>query len=270
MKRARRYATIGLATCSAALALAVLLPLAVVVLGAFVDPVTLGASSDPIAGSRAEVAGLAAFRYVLGHYGGWLGFSALLAVASVALCLLIAVPAAWALVRHPFPGGRWLEDLAALPLSLPGLALSVALIAAWNPWRGWWLVLAGHLLYTLPFMLRVTCETLRGHDLDAWDRAARSLGATAWQRFAWIVLPNLRHALTAGCLLVFAVSWGEFNVSYLLNSGKPQTFPAALYDTFTNDGFQAASAATCLFLAVVLPAVLLLQATGDRDVEQAA
>jgi len=37
--------------------------------------------------------------------------------------------------------------------------------------------------------------------------------------------------MMVGSLLVFAVSWGEFNVSFLLNRGRPQTFPAVLYDT---------------------------------------
>jgi putative spermidine/putrescine transport system permease protein len=88
-----------------------------------------------------------------------------------------------------------------------------------------------------------------------------------------VVLPNLRHALILGSLLVFAVSWGEFNVSYLLNAGHPQTFPAALFNTYANESFQNSSAATVIFLAVVIPIVIAIQWLGGRssvDVEQGA
>ena len=79
--------------------------------------------------------------------------------------------------------------------------------------------------------------------------------------------------MMVGSLLVFAVSWGEFNVSFLLNRGRPQTFPAVLYDTYTNQSIQISSAATTIFLAIVIPAVIAIQWFGGRDsveVEQGA
>lgn len=248
---------------SAALVALVTAPLLVVLIGAVCGGDVLGVGGAP--------ASLAAFRHVLTHYGAWIGFSLQLALLSVALCIALATPAAYVLVQRPFPGSALLEEVALLPLSLPGIAMSMALLTAYPRVAGPALVGGGHLLYTLPLMLRVLTSTLRQADLAAQEDAARSLGASFLQRLWLVVLPTLRHALIVGSLLVFAVSWGEFNVSYLLNAGHPQTFPAALYDTYTNDGFDRSSAATVLFLAVVLPASLAIQWIGSGElVEQAA
>lgn len=249
----------------------VLLPVLVAVLGAFVNLSVIGGSQDQWRGSDAF--SLVGFDYLFRNYGSWIGLSLRLAILSVLLCLLVAVPAGYVLVRFPFPGSKLIEELALLPLSLPGITVSIALLAAYGSARGLLLVASGHLLYTLPFMLRVVTGTLRSFDVANMENAAQNLGANFFQRLIYIVLPNLRHAIVVGSLLVFAVSWGEFNVSYLLNSGHPQTFPAALYNTFANESIQNASAAMLIFLAVVVPAVLTIQWIGGRslqDIEQGA
>jgi putative spermidine/putrescine transport system permease protein len=88
-----------------------------------------------------------------------------------------------------------------------------------------------------------------------------------------VVLPNLRHAMISGALMVFAVSWGEFNVSFLLNTPVHQTYPAALYATYTSNSFQVGSAATVIFLLVSVPALFAIQWLGGKsssNVETAA
>jgi putative spermidine/putrescine transport system permease protein len=258
---------------TAALMALILLPLLVVALGSCVNVSLLGLSSDLWSGNRHELLDFSAFGYLLEHYGDWVLFSLELAGACVVICLLVAVPAGYALACHPFPGSKVVEELALLPLSLPGITLSIGLLAVYGQVRGPLLVLAGHLLYTIPFMLKVVTATLRSFDVGRLEAAARSLGASLFQRLFLVVLPNLRHAMMVGSLLVFAVSWGEFNVSFLLNRGRPQTFPAVLYDTYTNQSIQISSAATTIFLAVVIPALLAVQWLGGReatDLEQGA
>jgi putative spermidine/putrescine transport system permease protein len=239
----------------------VLAPLVVAVLGSFLDVHRLGLSTDLWSGGGALV-DFSAFAYLAAHYLDWLAFSLVLAAASVFISLVAAVPGAWVLARRSFPGSTILEDLVLLPLSLPGIALSMALLSAWGELRGPWLVLGGHVVYTIPFMIRVVLSSLRSEDFERLEQAAASLGAGFFQRLRLVVLPGLRHAITVGALLVFAVSFGEFNVSFLLNRGHPQTFPAVLYDTYTNQSIQVSSAATTIFLAVVVPVSLLIQRLG--------
>ncbi|CAH2031971.1 ABC transporter permease [Trichlorobacter ammonificans] len=251
----------------------ILLPLVVVLSGSFLNPSLVGLSSDLWSGAQHAIFDFSAFGYLMASYGDWVLFSLQLAVACVLICLLTAVPAGYALARHPFPGSRLVEEFVLLPLSLPGITLSIGLLTAYGELRGPLLVLFGHLLYTLPFMLKVVTATLRSFDVERLENAARTMGASRYQRLFLVVLPNLRHAMMVGSLLVFAVSWGEFNVSFLLNRGRPQTFPAVLYDTYTNQSIQISSAATTIFLAIVIPAVLAIQWLGGKestDMEQGA
>ena len=164
-------------TVTVALMAVILLPLLVVVLGSCVNASLLGLSSDLWSGSRHDIFDFSAFAYIFQNYGDWALFSLELALGCVAICLLFAVPAGYALVRHPFPGSLLVEELVLLPLSIPGITLSMGLLAAYGELRGPYLVLAGHLLYTIPFMLRVVTATLRSFDVERLEAAARSLAA---------------------------------------------------------------------------------------------
>ncbi len=242
-----------------------LAPVGVVVAGAFLTTPLVGVASESwvVGDAAAGTWTLRWFTYVAGLYQGQLWFSARLAGCSVAGCLLLGVPGGYALARGRFPGRRLVEELVALPLALPGVALAIGLIQAYAVVRGRWeLILVGHLVYTVPFMVRTTAGSLRGFDAAGLERAARSLGAGFGQRFFLVILPNLRHAMLVGALLAFALSWGEFNVSYLLNTPLYQTYPASLYATYTFSSFQVSSAATTLFLLIVVPALVLIQFLG--------
>jgi putative spermidine/putrescine transport system permease protein len=256
------------------LLLFILSPVVVIVVGSFVATEFLGISSEQwVAGSN-DLVTTKWFVYVFSLYRPMILFSLKLALLSVVICLVVGVPGGYVLARRSFPGSRLLEEMIVVPLSVPGITLSIALIQAYTMIRGeWWLVLLGHLIYTLPFMVRATTTSLRSFDVGALESAARTLGAGFVQRFFLVVLPNLKHAVIVGSLLVFAISWGEFNVSFLLNTPINQTYPAALYATFTFNSFQVSAAATTIFLAGLLPVLILLQRVGGLDlvrVEQGA
>lgn len=189
---------------------------------------------------------------VLAAYGSSLLFSLELAAGVVAATLILAVPAAYAFVRHPVP--RLFEQLAMLPLTIPGVTVAVALITAFGAFRGGPLVLAcGQMLYTIPYVVGIVTASLRARALDELDDAARTLGATPAQRFRHITLPLLRHPLTIAAMIAFAVSWGEFNVTYLLATPLQMPFSAALYTAYTSEAMPVAGAATAIFILGALP-----------------
>ncbi len=210
------------------------------------------------------------FRYVFEVYSQTMLLTVQLAFLSIIINVLIGVAGGYALVRYKFPGRNLLEEMILIPLSLPGIAVAVALIETYGILRGSWvIILFGHLLYTLPFMIQSVTNTLRSFDVVELEMAAASLGAGWSQRWRFVVLPNLKHAVIVGSLLVFAISLGEFNASFLLNTPINQTFPAALYDAYTNDSFQTSSAATIVFMAVVIPVLIALQFIGGREMREA-
>src|SRR5437588_518812 len=86
-------------------------------------------------------------------------------VAFCATCSVLGVLGGYALVRFNFFGKNLIEEMILLPLSLPGIAVAVALIETYGVLRGSWLIiLFGHLLYTLPFMMQSITNTLRSFD----------------------------------------------------------------------------------------------------------
>jgi putative spermidine/putrescine transport system permease protein len=259
----RLWRRLGLAYC-AVLAALVLLPVVVVVAGAFVPAARLGLASEQWVPGDEGWLSLKWFAYVLDLYSRPLLYSLGLAVFAVVVGTLLAVPAAYGLVRHPFPGARLLEELALLPLAVPGIAVAIALIQTYALARGeWWFVGLGHLLYTVPLLLRTLLHALRGEGFEL-EGAAATLGAGPWQRFRFVTWPRLARAASLGALIVAAVSWGEFNASFLLATPLHQPYPAALYATYTSNSFAVSSAATTLFLAVILPLLLVIERLG-RD-----
>ncbi|MGH6611210.1 MAG: ABC transporter permease, partial [Burkholderiaceae bacterium] len=117
-----------------------------------------------------------------------------IAVACLVCTLLLGVPAAYALARANNAAARVVEELLVMPVAIPGLATALALIVTFGNWgdfrRSWWIILVGHVLFTLPFMVRSVLAVLASIDLKSLEEGARSLGANFTQRFFGIVLPN--------------------------------------------------------------------------------
>ena len=127
-----------------------------------------------------------------------------LAIACLISTLIIGLPAAYGLARHPGWLSRILEEFISLPLAVPGLALALALLQLYGSIKGfrvsWTFILVGHVLYTLPFMVRSILAVLASMDLKTLEEGAASLGASPWQRFRDIVVPNAMPGILAGAL----------------------------------------------------------------------
>lgn len=277
--------TVYSAAMSLLMVFMILTPILICVWGSFTTLSTMGTASTGsgagwqsqrdlgvFASGARDTQGLFTLRwyeYVFEVYGHTLVLSLKLAFLAIVITVVIGVLGGYALVRYQFAGKAILEECIQLPLALPGISVAVALIGTYGVIRGSWIIiLFGHLLYTLPFMLQSVTNTLRSYDFLELERAAASLGASWWQRMRHILLPNLRHALVVGSLLVFTISLGEFNASFLLTTPVTLTLPAALYDSYTNDSFQVSSAATTVFMALVLPVLLAIQLIGGREMKE--
>ncbi len=252
-----RRSDLAAAALLALLLAVVVSPLAVVVAGAVVDPALLGLVSESwTTGPRPN----SWFSYVLSLYGRQLGRSALLASVVVGLSVVIGFPAAYGLAGLRGRLATSLRIALDAPLAIPGLAVAIGLLLAYPGGRASGATLAaGHLLYALPFVVRAVGNALSRGGLLELEEAAAAAGADRWQRLRRIVFPLARPGVVAGALMAFTISWGEFNVSFLLATPTTQTFPSALYLTYTTNSFPVAAAATTLFLAAVVPALWLLQ-----------
>ena len=254
---ADRVARVFAACLLVLLLVVVVAPLVVVVIGSAVDTSLLGLTSESW---QQDASALSWFSYVMELYGEHLLRSVWLALAVVAGAFLIGFPAAYALARRSDAFSATVRVLLDAPLAIPGLTVGIGLLLAYPAGRASGATLAaGHLLYALPFFVRAATNALSAAGLPELEEAAAAAGANAWQRLQRVVLPLARPGLLAGALMAFTISWGEFNVSFLLATPTTQTFPAALYLTYTTNSFPVAAAATTLFLAAATPALLLLQ-----------
>src|SRR5262249_47980468 len=137
------------------------------------------------------------FRWVLEVWQGYrdtIFRSIGIALACLAVTLVLGVPAAYVLARRQSRLTRAIEELLVMPIAVPGLATALALIVSYGTVSGfrtsWLFILVGHVLFTLPFMVRSVLAVLSAIDLKTLEEGAASLGAGFWQRFRDIVLPN--------------------------------------------------------------------------------
>ncbi len=204
-------------------------------------------------------------------YSDTIFLSLLIAVACLVADLLIGVPAAYALAKKSGRVARMIEETLVLPVAIPGLAIALALIITYGGFRdfrtSWLFILVGHVLYTLPFMVRSVLAVLSSFDFKTLEEGAASLGATFWQRFFTIILPNCRSGILAGSLMVVTLSIGEFNLTWMLHTPLTKTLPVGLADSYASMRLEVASAYTLVFMVMILPLLIALQLYGQpKDV----
>jgi spermidine/putrescine transport system permease protein len=156
--------------------------------------------------------------------------SLVVAVCSVALSLTLGLLAALALDRAAFPGKALFRRLVLLPLILPGIITGLSLLM--------FVVFAGAQLSLLTVFLGhgtalisvAATELFAGlQKLDrAQEEASLDLGATPFQTFLRVTLPNLKLSLVAAGLLVFTLSMDEIAVTFFL-IGRDNTLPLEIW-----------------------------------------
>jgi putative spermidine/putrescine transport system permease protein len=196
-------------------------------------------------------------------YKDAIGLSLLIALACLAVTLVVGVPTAYFLAKANHWSTRLVEELLVTPLAVPGLAIALGLIITYGGIREfrshWTFILVGHVLYTLPFMVRSVLAVLSSIDLKTLEEGAASLGATYWQRFFTIGLPNARSGIVAGALMVVTLSVGEFNITWMLHTPINKTVPVGLADSYASMRIEIGSAYTTVFLVMIVPLLLLIQ-----------
>ncbi len=203
---------------------------------------------------------------VLDVYGNTITASLLLALFCVIGTLILGVPCAYAMARSTSRWARLFEQLLTLPVAVPGLATALALVLAFGQLQAFRqsfaFILVGHLLFTLPFMVRTVSAAFRRHELLALEEAARSLGANFTQRFMGVLVPAVLPAIVAASLMVFTLSVGEFNLTWMLHTPLTRTLPVGLADSYASMRIEIGSAYTLVFLMVILPVLWGLQWLG--------
>ena len=156
--------------------------------------------------------------------------SFIVAIAAVIIALGLGIPAAFALDRANFPGKTVFRRLVLLPLILPGIITGLSLLMLFRESGirlGLLTIVLGH---GTALISVATTEVFAGlQKLDrALEEASLDLGATYWQTFWRVTLPNLRLSIIGAALLIFTLSMDEIAVSFFL-IGRDNTLPLEIW-----------------------------------------
>jgi len=195
---------------------------------------------------------------------------------------------AWVLARYEFPFKRIVDALVDLPFALPTAVAGIALTAIYsqNGWFGRYLeplgikvaftplgIVVALMFVGLPFVVRNVQPVLEDLDSEI-EEAARSLGATRWQSFRFVIVPTVLPALVTGFALAFARGLGEYGSVVFISGNLPNTqITSLLINTKLEQYDTAGATAIAVVMLVVSFALLfginLLQARTRRFQEAA-
>lgn len=169
----------------------------------------------------------------------------------------LGVLASLALVRYDFPGRNLVSTILIAPILVPEVVLAVALLLFLNFLslnKTFALLLFGHVIFTLPFVVLVVQARLVGIRRDI-EEAAMSLGASPRQTFFAITLPLLLPAILAGALFAFTISFDDITGTLFWKPGGVETVPTQIFAMLRNSISPEINAlgTVMIFLTIGLP-----------------
>ncbi|MES2091111.1 MAG: sulfate ABC transporter permease subunit CysW [Pseudomonadota bacterium] len=206
------------------------------------------------------------------------------AIIAVPLNLVFGVSAAWAIAKFDFRGKSLLLTLIDLPFSVsPVIAgLIYVLLFGLQGWWGEWLrdhdlrvifavpgIVLATIFVTFPFVARELIPLMQAQGQEQ-EEAARVLGASGWQTFWKVTLPNVKWALLYGVILCNARAMGEFGAVSVVSGhirGQTNTLPLHIEILYNEYQF-AASFAVASILAGLALVTLVLKFIVERRVKQ--
>ncbi|NIF20937.1 sulfate/thiosulfate ABC transporter permease CysT [Candidatus Pantoea multigeneris] len=188
---------------------------------------------------------------------------------------------AWILTRYRFPGRILLDGLMDLPFALPTAVagLTLASLFSLNGWYGQWLapldikvtftwlgITLAMAFTSVPFVVRTVQPVLEELGPE-YEEAAQTLGATPWQSFRRVVLPEVAPALLAGTALSFTRSLGEFGAVIFIAGNiawKTEVTSLMIFVKLQEFDYPAASAIASVILAASLLLLFAINTLQSR------
>ena len=190
--------------------------------------------------------------------------------------MVMGIAIAWLVTRYQFKGKQLVTTLLDLPFSVsPVVAgLMFVLLFGLNSTVGGWLesmgfqviyavpgIILATLFVTFPFVARELIPLMQTQG-DSEEQAALTLGATGWQTFWHVTLPNIKWALLYGLILTNARAMGEFGAVSVVSGhirGETNTMPLLVEIAYNDYNFTAAFALSSILAGLALVTLLVQQ-----------
>lgn len=157
--------------------------------------------------------------------------SALSAVVTVTLDLLMGIPAAITLVRGQFRGKAVVTTFLLSPIMLPGIVIGIAVLIFYSIFgfsQSIPLMILSHVVFTLPFVIRLAMARMERAD-KTLEEAAENLGAGRWRVFRRVLAPQLWPAIVAGGGFAFLNSFDNLTISLFTAPIRQRPLPIELF-----------------------------------------
>ena len=233
--------------------------------------------------------GLDAYLAALAEPDAWaaIRLTLLTAALAVPLNLVFGVAAAWCIAKYEFRGKAFLTTLIDLPFSIsPVVAgLMYVLVFGANGWLGPWLaahdikiifavpgIVLATIFVTFPFIARELIPLMQAQGNDE-EQAAVVLGASGWQTFWHVTLPNIKWGLLYGVILCNARAMGEFGAVSVVSGhirGQTNTIPLhveILYNEYQSVAAFASASLLALLALVTLAVKTLAERASARELD---
>ncbi len=195
------------------------------------------------------------------------------ATVAVPLNLVFGVAAAWAVAKFEFKGKAFLTTLIDLPFSVSPVVAGLIYVLMFGAqgWIGPWLlannitiifavpgIILATVFVTFPFIARELIPLMQAQGTDE-EQAAQVLGASGWQTFWHVTLPNIKWGLVYGVILCNARAMGEFGaVSVVSGHIRGQTNTLPLHVEILYNEYQSVAAFAVASLLALLALLTLL------------
>jgi putative spermidine/putrescine transport system permease protein len=189
----------------------------------------------------------------------WL--SLILAALAAAVATVVGTLAAFGLVRYRFPGRDLANAVVLSPLLLPGVVSGIALLqffAMVGVGASFGRLLMGHVIITVPYVVRAVAAVLTGFDRSL-EEAAQSLGANPPRAVLLITLPVVSAGVLAGAVFAFVTSFDNVVVSIFLTSPTLVPLPVRLYNYVESSARPLAASISTLQILVIVALLWLTE-----------
>lgn len=181
--------------------------------------------------------------------------SVFLCMVSIIVSLLVIVPLAF-MMEYRYRQWQKIMDLVILlPFAMPPIVATAGLlqIYAGSPVMGTpWILVGCYFTIVLPFMYRSLVNNLRALNLHDLMDASSLLGASSFQGFMQVVLPNIRKGIASAWFIAFSLLFGEFVFANMLVGTRFETLQIYLFNMRQTSGHFTSAIVISYFVFILL------------------
>lgn len=196
-------------------------------------------------------------------------------ITSTLICILVSIPAAYALARFNFPGKSIVNTILDMPLALPPLVAGVGLLILFGTTAfGKWLadiglefvftpygIILAQFFVNMPFMFRILRSTFQGIN-PRYEYVAQTLGSTDFEAFWRVILPMSKNGLMAGAIITWCRGIGEFGAALMIAGAtrmQTETLPISLYLNMSCGELPLAIASATILIVISLVSLFVFE-----------